>query len=653
MESNSRNHAQPNALQPAAVTHHCRAKTARKIFLFFASKFGSISRPPLLFFIGGKLAPFSALRPAVKTHVSSSLVWLIFSKLRHKIAHLHSPAVFSYSFPILALLLAGWALFHAKAANGESTDLLGIVTGELNREFSALKAKGDPPPYYMAFEVTDQETSTESATLGALLSDSQSRVRGFDTTIRVGAPAFDNYHPYKDSRVQFTHFVLLSLDDNANQIKRALWEESDRVYRAASRRLLQLKTDQQLLADEKEKNADFSADPAVTYLHPPERYRIDSNAWAQRVRSWSGEFKNHDKILASGVNFIARRDLRTFVNTEGSSIQSGGNLFRIEMHAGALAPDGMELDDFDSIEVADPSHLPADGVVLERVRALAKKVDNLVVAPPAEPIYCPAILSGRASAVFFHEIFGHRVEGHRQKDISEGQTFTKMLGSKVLPDFISIDFDPTKKSYHGTDLIGHYEYDDEGVKARPVKVVRDGVLKTFLLSRSPVGEFKESNGHSRRQPGFEVVSRQSNLIVESSKTVSAKELRAKLLEEIKKQQKPYGLYFEEVSSGYTTTGRRGLQAFTVVPLVVYRVYPDGRPDELIRGVDIVGTPLASFQKILATSDTAEIFNGYCGAESGSVPVSAVSPAILVSEIETQKKQNSQQKPPLLPRPEGQ
>jgi hypothetical protein len=142
------------------------------------------------------------------------------------------------------------------------------------------------------------------------------------------------------------------------------------------------------------------------------------------------------------------------------------------------------------------------------------------------------------------------------------------------------------------------------------------------------------------------------LIVESSKKVSNQELRARLVEEIKKQNKPYGLYFDEVSSGYTTTGRRGLQAFTVVPLVVYRVFADGRPDELIRGVDIVGTPLASFQKIIATSDVAEVFNGYCGAESGSIPVSAVSPAILVSEIETEKKQNSQRKMPILPRPEA-
>jgi predicted Zn-dependent protease len=181
-------------------------------------------------------------------------------------------------------------------------------------------------------------------------------------------------------------------------------------------------------------------------------------------------------------------------------------------------------------------------------------------------------------------------------------------------------------------------------------VVDAGVLKTFLLSRSPVGAFVHSNGHGRRQPGFEPESRQSNLIVQSSKQVTDAQLRAMLIAEVKRQVKPYGLYFEEVASGYTTTARRGLQAFTVVPLVVYRVYADGRPDELIRGVDIVGTPLASFQKILATSDHADVFNGYCGAESGSIPVSAVAPSILVSEIETQKKRNQEQKAPLLPRP---
>jgi predicted Zn-dependent protease len=551
---------------------------------------------------------------------------------------------------LLAILVAG-GVWAADTAGAKSSSFAAILTAELNREFTALKSKADPPPYYMAYEATEELTDTESATLGALIEDGHNHSRGFDTTIRVGSPKFDNYHPLKGSRGQVTKFTVLSTDDDADEITRQLWTETDRAYRLASRRLLQLKTDEQLLAEQATTDADFSSEPVQTFAQLPELYAYDHKAWAKRVRNWSTEFKNHPAVMGSEVTFRAQHEIRTFVNTEGTSIQRGMNLFRIEISGGSVAPDGMELSDFSSVEVSDPSHIPDDKVVQKKVEEVAKMLDNLAVAPPAEPIVCPAILSGRASAVFFHEIFGHRIEGHRQKDISEGQTFTKMLGSKVLPDFISVDFDPTRKTYDGKDLIGYYEFDDEGVKAAPVQVVLDGVLKTFLLSRSPVGDFVQSNGHGRRQPGYEVVSRQSNLIVESTKKVTMQELRARLIEEIKKQNKPYGLYFEEVSSGYTTTGRRGLQAFTVVPLVVYRVFPDGRPDELIRGVDIVGTPLASFQKIIATSDTAEIFNGYCGAESGSIPVSAVSPAILVTEIETQKKQNSQRKMPILPRPE--
>ncbi len=538
------------------------------------------------------------------------------------------------------------------AETAAPSSLLEILSGELNREFAGLKAKGDPVPYYMAYEVTDEQTDTVSASVGALVQDVHGHGRGVDTTIRVGSPAFDNYHPFKGNRIRFTSFHPLSLDDNPDQIRRALWSETDRVYRTASRRLLQLKTDQQLLAEQKERDADFSSEPRQSFSQLPETYSYDVSSWAKKVRTWSGEFKKHTKILGSEVGFTSQREIRSFVNTEGTVIRQGRNQFRLEMNGVALASDGMNVADFETIEASEPAHLPSDAQVLARVQSVAQKLDALVNAPPAEPIVCPAILSGRASAVFFHEIFGHRIEGHRQKDLNEGQTFTKMLGQPVLPTFLSVQSDPTRENYEGTDLIGHYEYDDEGVKARPVSIVDKGVLKTFLLSRSPVGEFHESNAHGRRQPGFEVVSRQSNLIIESSKQVSDSELRTQLIAEIKRQQKPYGLYFEQVSSGYTTTGRQGLQAFTVVPLVVYRVFPDGRPDELIRGVDIVGTPLSSFQKIVATSNHAAVFNGYCGAESGSIPVSAVSPAILVSEIETQKKQNGQQRPPLLPRPEG-
>jgi TldD protein len=550
----------------------------------------------------------------------------------------------------LSFVLAGSLFLAAPANTSIPSSLVEILKEELNREFAILKTKANPSAYYMAYEVTEEETNSASATLGALIDNVHSHIRGVDTTIRIGSAQFDNYHPYRGSRARFTNFTFLSLDDDVNQIRRALWAESDRVYKAGAMRLIDLQTDEQLLAQEKTEDPDFSFEPPQNFSSRPPVFHVDMAAWTAKLRAWSAEFKKHPSILASGVSFQAQREIKTFVNTEGSSIVQGRNLLRIEISGAGIAPDGMQVSAMHTFEASDPSHLPSDNVVEKQVQDVAAKLDGLVKAPPAEPIVCPAILSGRAAAVFFHEIFGHAIEGHRQKDVTEGQTYAKMIGQRVMPDFLSVEFDPTRQTYNGIDLIGHYDYDDEGVKARPVLVVDKGVLKTFLLSRSPVDSFTHSNGHGRRQGGFEVVSRQSNLIVRSTRQVSDAELRRQLIEEIKRQGKPYGLYFEEVESGYTTTARRGLQAFTVIPLVVYRVYPDGRPDELIRGVDIVGTRLASFEKILATSDHAEVFNGYCGAESGSIPVSAVSPAILMSEIETQKKENAQQKPPLLPRP---
>jgi predicted Zn-dependent protease len=209
---------------------------------------------------------------------------------------------------------------------------------------------------------------------------------------------------------------------------------------------------------------------------------------------------------------------------------------------------------------------------------------------------------------------------------------------------------PTLARWGDTDLRGYYKFDDEGVPAQDVTLVENGVLKTFLMSRSPVQDFKHSNGHGRRAPGADVVGRMGNTIIYSSKTTSFPELRKMLIDECKKQDKPYGLIFDDITGGFTGTRRRGVQTFKVLPVVVYRVYADGREDELVRGVDIVGTPLTSFSKIIYTGDDPDVFNGTCGAESGAVPVSGVSPSILVSEIEVEKRRREQDKPPILTPP---
>ena len=520
----------------------------------------------------------------------------------------------------------------------------------MDRNFRTLKEKADPPPYFISYEITENEFHSVAATFGAITGANSGRSRHLDVSLRVGTPKLDNYHRGRRERAPFTSGATVSIDDQANAIQQLVWLETDRAYRLAAERLIRIRSNEQVNVAAEDPSDDFSIEPPSVHAEVPPPLRLAADQWTGRVRKLSLAFYQFPDVLTSSVTLVAQREIKYFVNTEGSRLEHGRTFVRLTIAAEARAEDGMNLATSTSFDAADPAGLPGDDVLLAAISRVAKDLTALLHAPMVEPFLGPAIFSGRAAGVFFHEIFGHRIEGHRQKDESEGQTFTKSVGASVLPAFLSVIFDPSLRQSQGTDLNGWYTYDDEGIPGQRITAVDHGILKAFLMSRSPIKGFGHSNGHGRRQPGYEVVSRQSNLLVESARTIPQTRLREMLIEEAKRQNKPYGLYFEEVVGGFTTTARTGMQAFKVMPVVVYRVYPDGRPDELVRGADIVGTPLASFAKILATSDRPEVFNGYCGAESGTVPVSAVSPAILVSEIEIEKKEKSQDKPPLVPFP---
>lgn len=546
---------------------------------------------------------------------------------------------------ILGMILVGSALPAAAPS-----PLLDTLTSELDRNFRVLKDKADPPAYFISYEVTDMDSHVIAATLGDIASQDNSRRRYLDVSLRVGSPKLDNYHLIGGVAPQYASSVPLPIDNSPAAVKQLAWLETDRAYRAAAERLIKIKTSNQVNVASQDKSDDFSPAPAAQHIEPIEHPAFNEAQWSARMREISAVFRAHPRILSSSASIQVQTDERYFVNTEGARLQHGRGFSRVMITASARAEDGMNLGNSVVYDAVDASRLPSEAEMKAAAENLAKEVEALLTAPAAEPYVGPAIFSGRASGVFFHEIFGHRIEGHRQKNEAEGQTFTRSVGEQVLPSFISVMFDPTVKQIAGIDLNGFFDYDDEGVKAQPVTAVDKGILKSFLMSRTPIDGFDSSNGHGRRQPGYEVVSRQSNLIVKSDNSVSDAKLREMLLAEVRKKNKPYGLLFQDITSGLTTTQRAGMQAFKVIPVIVYRVYADGRPDELIRGADMVGTPLASFNKILATSDRTEVFNGYCGAESGFVPVAVVSPAILVSEIEIEKMEKSQNRPPLLPPP---
>jgi len=259
-------------------------------------------------------------------------------------------------------------------------------------------------------------------------------------------------------------------------------------------------------------------------------------------------------------------------------------------------------------------------------------------------------MSPEATGVFFHETIGHRLEGQRQEDEAEGRTFKSYMNRKILPDFISLRDDPTRARIGSTSLNGWYKLDDEGVKGQDVVLVENGVLKSFLMSRRPVEGFGTSNGHGRSDGFQRPMARMANLIVEGRDPVSHEAIRARLLEEVRKQDRPYGLIVETIAGGATNTSSFGFQAFKGMPRVAWRVDAKTGEEELVRGFELVGTPLAAINKIVAVSDRIGVFNGYCGAESGSVPVSAVAPEALFAEMELQRSDDGKERPPVLPPP---
>ena len=551
-------------------------------------------------------------------------------------------------FAVLALGLPLAAVSQQQAA----PPLLDAMTTELHRAFTSLGKQGDDkqlPSYFLSYAVSDATVVAIQAQYGALVSSSANHVRVADMQVRLGEPKLDNTHgAHRSSAV---NSASLPLADDRDALARSLWLATNAGYGKALENYLRVKTEAEVRAKEEDSSPDFSQEAPQVYLgKPAPQVKIDRAAWEQRIRALSRLFRDFPDVNQNVVMLSVQNETDYFVSSEGSRVMTPHAQARVVVIAVTRADDGMDMFRSQTFEAETAEGLPAQAQLEAAVRELGNSLEALRKAPVTEPFDGPAILSGRAAAVFFHEVLGHRLEGQRQRGDEEGQTFTKEVGKEVLPAFLSVADDPTLTTFGKTWLSGNYQYDDEGQKAQRVDLIQDGMLKTFLMSRLPIASFANSNGHGRASTGHVPIGRQGNLIVTSTKTVPESELRKLLIEEAKKQNKPYGLYFEDISSGFAVTQRTSPQAFQVIPLVVWRVYVDGRPDELVRGVSIVGTPLAAMKRILVSGDKSEVFNGECGAESGTIPVSAVAPAMLVSEMETQRQPQGTARPPILPIP---
>jgi TldD protein len=530
-------------------------------------------------------------------------------------------------------------------------DLVGILRQELQRSMALLRQQPQPA-YFLAYRVWDIHSTVIEAQGGKLFQASQNRTRLLGVELRVGSYELDNTHPLQDAAGMValpTPAVELPLQDDPRAIRQLLWQATLAAYERAAEQYSKVLAARSVRISE-DTVADFSREQPQRFRQSFTPTPVDTARWGQIVRRLSARFAPHEWILAHRVSFRVQQVHKTLVTSEGTELSWGERTVFLTVSARTRADDGMELPLYRSYFAHHPDELPSVAVVESDIARMIELLERLRRAPVLETYTGPAILSGEAAGVFFHEILGHRVEGERQKDPRSAQMLRDLLGQRILPEFLDVIFDPLRRELNGVPLAGHYRYDDEGIPARPVTVVERGVLKQFLTSRTPIPGASTSNGHGRAQPGLQPTARQSNLIVVARQAVSPEALREQLRQECRRQGKEFGLLFESVEGGFTFTARTIPNAFNVLPLVVYKVYADGRPDELVRGVDLIGTPLTAFANIVAAGSDVGVFNGICGAESGNLPVSASSPSLLIARIEVQKKAKSDERPPLLPPP---
>jgi predicted Zn-dependent protease len=532
----------------------------------------------------------------------------------------------------------------------DRSPLLDVMVAENQRWMKALADKEDPA-YYLAYQVIDVRVVSLESDGGALTSDSDETDRNLDVEIRVGSPALDNTRMLSGENAglnePLTRHGVIPFGHDKQAVSNHLWLETDRRYREAVQALAYVKSDQETLSKASQV-PDFSAEPAEVFIQKPAKLTYDKAAWVTRLKRCSASAMR-GKATRGNCSVLFQEVTVYLVNSEGTQLQQSWTSAQLAVSVGVKADDGEGLSRLEQRFGVTPEDLPDDAEIDAMIKLATDDLDALHAAPLAEPYVGPAILEGRAAGVFFHEVFGHRIEGHRQKDDTSGQTFASYVGREIMPEWLSVYDDPTINTLNGEQLNGFYHFDDEGVRASHTPLVDNGTLVGFEMGRNPIAGFEHSNGHGRKSPGLPPVSRQGNLIVTASKTVEAAKLEEMLIDEVKRQRRPYGMVFTDISGGFTNTSAFAPQAFKVNPVLAYRLYPDGHR-ELVRGIDMSGTPLVALQSIRAASRDVATFNGVCGAESGWVPVSASAPSLLLEKLETEKAFIPPDRPPVLDPP---
>lgn len=517
---------------------------------------------------------------------------------------------------------------------------LRVITEECQRAKQTMRLPGHPRPYYVSYLVRDEEDWRVKARYGSISVDRYDRGRNGFVDVRVGSYRNDQLQDGglldNDKDAESYTYVDLPYGPGPDGLRHGLWRLADARFREAveglldkqSRHLTYQDTNRQLRALQK-----MRPETDIAWRDTP---KSDPDAWREFVESASRSLRSLDHVKDGFVEIERSRSCVYFASSEGVKKLRVTDIWSVECYLWLLSPRGDSFPHTIKKTVTDPSELPTLSEFRAEIRRAARQLEGQFDAPLVRSFCGPALLEPVPAGLLIHEAVGHRLEGSRLLSTGEGQTFKDSVGKQILPEFLSLYDDPTLDRFEGKSLVGHYPFDDEGVAAGSASLVERGRLKGFLTGREPIGKRHASNGHSRGSYHRRPVSRMGNLIAESHAGLEPAELEAKFLQEIRDSGAPFGIRIVEASSGETTTDAYNFQAFLGEAGRVERIYPDGRR-EWVRGLSFVGTPLNAIRSIVAAGNRYAVDNAWCGAESGYVPVSTVSPALLLSELEMQGK----------------
>jgi TldD protein len=538
---------------------------------------------------------------------------------------------------------------------GQSTPssdaVMRAMADELQRSVSELQFKDLEKPYFIQYTVVDQERYRASATFGALTGSDVGRVRILQAQVRVGDYDFDNSE-FAGGGFQGTPPAGVTtagpIENDYNSIRHALWLATDAAYKQSVEQLARKRAfvQNKIRGDQ---IPDFSKETAVTVVGPRQELQVDKARWEKQVREWSAIFKDFPQVQESSVVMEAQLTHRYLVNSEGTHTLQPAMLVTVEVEAETQAADGMRLRHWIPFNAGSIDQLPPAQDITKAIRQMAADLTALRSAPVLDADYSgPVLFTGQASSEMFARVLGPNLSGQRLplNDQQQGQTtrseLVDRLNRPVLPRFLSVYDDPTAQRIGDKELLGHYSVDDQGVPARKVSLIEQGVLKNFLMSRRPGKDMPQSNGHGRSGvPGRETA-QIGNLFIQSNEGKSYDALKQQLIKMCQEENLQYGLLIKALNPD----GRSPIGS----PVLTYKVYVSDGHEELIRGAFAQAIPIRSLRQIEAVGNDSFVVNRLTGSNELPTAMSVVAPSVLLEEMELKRPTGTQQQPALLTHP---